>query len=1237
MIKKVVHLADVHIKNDLSTHEEYDVQLEKLYVSIKEQSPDRIIIVGDITHDYLSCSYEAEIMAIKFIVSLTEIAHTIVVEGNHCIRKTDLKRTSALKNFVTSIKRANPNINLTHYNKSGFFEDENIVWVNHSHLEKSINPWNDIEHIRDNEKCYIDLFHDPIRGCSNDIGYKFDSKRLRKISDFKGDIGMFGDIHKHQFLDKEKRFAYSSSTIQQNFGETPDNHGYMIWDTKTCVGELIEIQTEYTKLNFEIEPGFDYDNITFNHKLMTNKSFIKIKWRETSAIINNNNEEKIKKYFENLGITNEIIWEKKRIYTEISDTDLLTENIDINDKSIQQQIFKDYLEMNGYDKEIIDEIMKIDEIVDDRLEYDSSTTQTNWKIDKFWLENFKSYENINIDWSDMDGIIQLYSEENQQGKTTILDGICYISHGTTLSTNKLGGAKTEKNGDARYINNKKDLDYVSGGMIISVNNTKYAIVRRTDRTWTKGRKNVNGAKTTVAYYKDGIIDEKHLLIGESKTETQQMLNNLIVEFEDFIRLTLINSFNINELISMDRATFIDSIIKDAGFDIFEKKLNIFKDYKKEITTEKIVLNLSDSEDELNLLKTTMNNYKTDYDKIKIEISSLKNDSKKISDIRDLEFKKLIHIDDDILHLNIDDINSKISINENDLEIGNVSIKNNSIKMDSLKSSYDDIKYESLLQSLKTDEDIVTNFKMKVNQLENSNETLNVKLENTENNINNIVSNKINSNKQKIKDITNDIDNLNTEFEDAISNQKMNIESSIKDVNFEIKSFNQSLSNIKEKGISYKKEIKDLENAKICPTCFRPFEDDDKEHLDAIEEKKSQLEQQIKDLMPDVKKFQKNIKDSKKEIEGFEKTISELDMGVYPNELQILKDEIILEIDTKSSEIDNIILENKNLENKKYNQDLLDEIKKSSDFKEKILNEIEKNKNLIVVGKQKLKDKKIDIELLEKDIFILKKEKEEVNSYNSLKNINDKLEISIDKLKTAIDFLNEEIIKYNSAKESIEENNSININIEKFDEELLEIENSIDILNNDINGIMSKSSITKTKASDLKIKINDFKEQQKRDNILKIYNKCVHRDGIPFFLLMKSRDLINQELSDILSSVNFNIFFDEKMNLKMFMEFAKDVIQNTLEGSGAEKAFSAIALKLALRAINNNSRPNFLMLDEVTGNLKGKSVENFNLMLEKMKERIDKVIIIEQNHPLNYDYGIEIIKDEKGISSLKIKN
>ena len=89
------------------------------------------------------------------------------------------------------------------------------------------------------------------------------------------------------------------------------------------------------------------------------------------------------------------------------------------------------------------------------------------------------------------------------------------------------------------------------------------------------------------------------------------ITNDFGDFDDFIRLTLTNSENLNYLISLDRATFIDSVIRDAGYDIFEKKLNEFKEYKKEISTNKIDINLNDAEEEVVALKDLLKTHKID--------------------------------------------------------------------------------------------------------------------------------------------------------------------------------------------------------------------------------------------------------------------------------------------------------------------------------------------------------------------------------------------------------------------------------------------------------------------------------------------------------------------------------------------------------------------------------------------------------------------------------------------------
>ena len=45
------------------------------------------------------------------------------------------------------------------------------------------------------------------------------------------DFGFLGDIHKRQYLDKDKRIAYPGSPIQQNYGEDLIK-GFLIWEIK---------------------------------------------------------------------------------------------------------------------------------------------------------------------------------------------------------------------------------------------------------------------------------------------------------------------------------------------------------------------------------------------------------------------------------------------------------------------------------------------------------------------------------------------------------------------------------------------------------------------------------------------------------------------------------------------------------------------------------------------------------------------------------------------------------------------------------------------------------------------------------------------------------------------------------------------------------------------------------------------------------------------------------------------
>lgn len=93
--------------------------------------------------------------------------------------------------------------------------------------------------------------------------------------------------------------------------------------------------------------------------------------------------------------------------------------------------------------------------------------------------------------------------------------------------------------------------------------------------------------------------------------------------------------------------------------------------------------------------------------------------------------------------------------------------------------------------------------------------------------------------------------------------------------------------------------------------------------------------------------------------------------------------------------------------------------------------------------------------------------------------------------------------------------------------------------------------------------------------------------------------------------------------------------HVLNGSGKQRTFIALALRLALRTINTTCVNDLLFLDELMGKLVENSVEEFIELLDEIKTKISKVFIVEHAYSefLNPDFVLEVKKDEKGVSSI----
>ena len=90
-IQHIYHLSDIHIKND-ERHDEYAVVFERTYKKLKKEIKDKnalIVLTGDIMDYRSDNNLAAGLIASNFFKTLSSIAPTIMIAGNHDCKVSD--------------------------------------------------------------------------------------------------------------------------------------------------------------------------------------------------------------------------------------------------------------------------------------------------------------------------------------------------------------------------------------------------------------------------------------------------------------------------------------------------------------------------------------------------------------------------------------------------------------------------------------------------------------------------------------------------------------------------------------------------------------------------------------------------------------------------------------------------------------------------------------------------------------------------------------------------------------------------------------------------------------------------------------------------------------------------------------------------------------------------------------------------------------------------------------------
>ena len=783
MIKKIAHLADIHIRKTPTRNEEYQLVFNNLIKSLQTQKPDRIVIVGDLVHDYLDLQGEQLIMAHELLTALSKIAPVRITRGNHDCRKKNLKRVDSVKAIVKTLN--NPNV--LYYDKTGFYGDDNLVWAVWHHGDMKNSPWKTkkikiiggdnvgVEILDASQLTIIDLFHDPVNGCKSTTGFDMKSKSLYKISDFKGTFSMFGDIHKAQFLDSAQTKAYCGSLIAQDFSEGDDNfHGYFMWDIENKVADPMQIKNDWSFKNIKITPFTDFNDLDFEIENPTKFMRVRFVWGTLPETRNKENERKTveftKSKYKNIVIShkNEFLENEK---IEVNENVTL-ENV--TTKAVQHEIFKEFLQKIGTEKEIINDVIALDEEILNEIDL-SDDAGGEWNIVKFGGENFMSYANLEVDWREMEGLFQI-TGKNTAGKTTIMKLLTYVLFSKTLETET-----RMKYGDMRFVNNRNSANFCEAYLVIESGGEYFGIKRKTEITKTRSGE-VNGAPTTLSYYALATPDEEmtednilEKLDEDRRIKTQKRIESIIGSYENFMRIVMTTSDTLNRILSNDMAIFIDSLLYDSGLDIFDKKLEGLKAYQKRVNEKS---RISCNVEETTLQNTTLNN------EIRILEEEIANiETIKLPDVQERirkgrEYietltKKLFKIDPEIYTLDVN--KTKEDIGTHQKEIDDLKARKSVIEESivPLKETYDEIKLKELTDKKEVHKTNEYNFKLDIK-----------------------------SNEQDIRDAEHQLEIINGE-----------------------------ILRLKEEGVKYKKEIAETKSSKVCSQCGQEI--NKPEHLEHI--------------------------------------------------------------------------------------------------------------------------------------------------------------------------------------------------------------------------------------------------------------------------------------------------------------------------------------------------------------------------------------------------------------------
>lgn len=547
---KIVQISDIHWRG-LERHDEYEFVFNELYKQLASIKPDFIINTGDTWHTKLQhITPEGFRMLRNMFLKLAQHAPVINIYGNHDLNLQNKDRHNILWEVVNSVQNEpdiHPVVLLEKTEKVGVYTEQGQkVWLYPFSVTDTKN-WDELhqsflkEGLSDDIR--IALFHGSVLNSTLQNGYKLKEAELDEenfLYDFP--FVMLGDIHKRQFLayrrDGNKEIkpyaAYAGSIVQQDFGETYNEHGFLIWE--------INNEFDWNITEMDITNPFQMHSLPWNgvektledikslmekHDLDTRASF---RVQHGGIIFSNEVKELKELSYKQIGLLNDNLAfaYSKNIEDEIIYKNSLELKPNITVKSNIDLLY-DYLEKAPVLKSLLrvedypfveQAVEKIEKII--QINEKANAGRFVWKVKKLWFDNLYHYGEGNfVDFSTLSGTVGIFGP-NRIGKSAMLGAVCYALFNST----DRGSIK-----DFYVVNENKQ--YCRAKVHFELNGEDYFVERITTK---KPKDETTNSK--VNFYKlskDGVQES---LNGGDRNDTDKRIRSIIGTFDDFKNTSL---------------------------------------------------------------------------------------------------------------------------------------------------------------------------------------------------------------------------------------------------------------------------------------------------------------------------------------------------------------------------------------------------------------------------------------------------------------------------------------------------------------------------------------------------------------------------------------------------------------------------------------------------------------------------------------------------------------------------